>query len=296
MDITNLSQTAQQDDRLMPQWVNAARDAIASLTQQIAYANEQISTLKSQLSQAFQVVPTAGLTATVAAGNAKLPNGLIVAIAQTTITVFNNAISIVYISDTGQIRVSLERPSVGLELARVTASGGVITAVQNYPIFEVRPAAINLENYATVEYANSRNWQQVAIARKTTTFPISSKDTYHRLTWEELSGTGWNTGGTFTAPVAGKYVFHPQVRIDSTTPLSSPDLSGKMSLFLGNDEYNTALQQGESARADLVLNATNAEPAQMKQGDTASIRVYITIGSSCRVREKSICQVWRINN
>ncbi|HEY9782470.1 MAG TPA: hypothetical protein V6D09_20300, partial [Leptolyngbyaceae cyanobacterium] len=96
MDITNLSQTAQQDDRLMPQWVNATRDAIASLSQQIAYANDQISTLKSQLSQAFQVVPTAGLTATVAAGNVKLPSGLIVAIAQTTVSVPNNATSIVY--------------------------------------------------------------------------------------------------------------------------------------------------------------------------------------------------------
>jgi hypothetical protein len=292
MDITNLSQTAQADDRLMPQWVNAARDAIASLSQQIAYANDQISTLKSQLSQAFQVVPTAGLTATVAAGNVKLPSGLIVAIAQTTVSVPNNATSIVYISGTGQVVVSVERPSVGLELARVTAAAGIITSVQNYPIFEVRPAAVNLENYATRSYADSRAWKIQAYARKTAVFPVPGKDTYYRIPFESVAGTGFNTAGTFKS--VGTFIFKVQVRMDTTAVASSPDLSGKVSLFVNNEEAGIALTQQESARADLVFNAENVDPVVLTENDTADLRIYLTQGIQARVRENSRVTAWKL--
>lgn len=292
MDITNLSQTAQADDRLMPQWVNAARDAIASLTQQIAYANEQIGQLKSQLSQAFQVVPTAGLTATVAAGNVKLPSGLIAALAQTTITVPNNAISIVYISDTGQVLVSVQRPSVGLELARVTAAGGLITAVQNYPIFEVRPAAVNLEEYATRSYSDSRAWKIQAMARKTAVFPIPGRDTYYRIPFESLVGTGFNTAGSFKA--VGTFIFKVQIRMDTTAVASNPNMSGKVSLFVNNEEVGTALSQASSAFGDLIFNAENAEPVTLTSTDTADLRIYLTSGTQARVRENSQVSVWKL--
>ncbi len=291
VDITSLNQTAQQDDRLMPQWVNATRDAIASLSQQIAYANDQISTLKSQLSQAFQVVPTAGLTATVAAGNIKLPSGLIVAIAQTTVSVPNNATSIVYISDTGQVVVSVERPSVGLELARVTAEG-IITSVQNYPIFEVRPAAVNLENYATRSYADSRAWKIQATGRKTAVFPVPGRDTYYRIPFESIAGTGFNTAGVFKS--IGTFIFKVQIRMDTTAVASSPDLSGKVSLFVNNEEETLALTQFQSAVGDAVFNAENVVPVTLTSEDSADIRIYLTRGIQARVREGSRVTAWKL--
>ncbi|NEQ28492.1 MAG: hypothetical protein F6K28_57870 [Microcoleus sp. SIO2G3] len=294
-DITTLNQTAADSDRLAAAWVNAVRNKLADLDQQLAYANQQINSLKSQISQAFRVTQLTGLTIQYASGQVKLPSGVVVTISSGTLTVPASSVSYLWVSDTGAVQLTTTRPVIGLEIARIVSNATTITEIQNYPIFEVRTALPSLDEYATRAFAESRAWQLVAIARKTTTFSIPSRDTYHRLTWESLSGTGWNTGGTFTAPVTGKYIFHPQIRIDSSTPASSPDVSGKMSLFLGTDEYNTALQQGESAADDLVLNASNAEPAQMNQGDTASIRVYITTGTNCRVREKSLCQVWRIN-
>lgn len=293
-DIVGLDQVATDSDRVMAAWVNAIRNKVVSLEQQLAYANEQIGTLKSLVSNAFAIAPIAGLTANMSSGSIKLSNGTLASIPSQSLTFPNNATSIVFINDSGVVVVSATRPTIGYEIARVVTASNAITSVQQYPLFVVRPQEIDINNLATIAYANSRSWQSVAIARKASAYSIPGRNTYYTVPWETLFGTGWNTGGDFTAPVAGSYIFKVQVRVDTLAVASSPDMASKISLFSGNSEQGVALQQVESARGDLVFNAENAEPLVMAKDAIAQIKIYLTAGTQCRVRENSVCQVWRL--
>lgn len=131
-DIVNLSQVAQDSDILRAAWINAASRKIADLEQSLAVANEKLGTLQSQLSQAFQVTRSAGLTANVAAGTIKI-GGIVANIAALSITCPDNSTSYVYIDNNAQVLVATTRPLGGYEVARVVTDGGQITEIQNYP-------------------------------------------------------------------------------------------------------------------------------------------------------------------
>ncbi|NMG10831.1 hypothetical protein [Brasilonema sp. UFV-L1] len=293
VDIVNLGQVAQDSDILRAAWINAASRKLADLEQSLAVANEKLGTLQSQLSQAFQVTRSAGLTANVAAGTIKI-GGIVASIAALSITCPDNSTSYVYIDNNAQVLVATTRPSGGYEIARVVTSGGQITEIQNYPLFEVRPPAINTDNFATIEYANSRAWQRIALARKTQDFPIPARDTYYRIPFEALEGNGFNTSGLFTAQTAGDFVFHAQIRVTTTATQTSPDMSAKLSLFTAGQEY-AILGQTESARGDLTINASNARPLIMTAGQTADLRIYLTRGVQTSVRsDYSLVQVWKL--
>jgi hypothetical protein len=290
-----LTQTASDSDRLAAEWVNAVRNKLSNLEQQLAIASEQINSLKSQISQAFRVTQLTGLTAQYASGSVKLPSGIVVAISSGTVTVGASATTYLWISDTGAVQLTTTRPTIGLEIARITSSATTITEIQNYPIFEVRPAFPSLDGYSTIDYANSRAWLLTGTARKTTLQGLPSRDTYYTLFWQSISdGTNWNTGGIYTAPTTGKYVFHAQVRVDTTATASNPELAVKLSLFVGNVEIDTPLMQAMSAFGDISLNSSNAAPVQLNAGDTATIKAYVTNGTSVRVREGSVCTAWRL--
>lgn len=294
-DITNLNQTASDSDRLMSAWINNVRSKIIELDQSIAFANEQINSFRNELSQAFKVSSSGGLSANVAGGSLKLTQqGTVFAVSPTTITLTNNATNFVFINDTGVVSVSTNRPSTGLEIARVVTANGSISSIQNFPLFKTELAQVNLADYATVDYANSRVRKLIATGRKTLVQSLANRDTYYTVSYQSLTGTGLDTAGTFTCSIAGQYVFQSQLRIDTTTPLSSPDLAIKMSLFLEADETGAPLMQVESARGDVTLNANNAIPLQMTVGQRAYIRAYITTGSNVRVREGSSVSVWRL--
>lgn len=292
-DVVNLSQTANDGDRLAAAWINNARSAIAGLQNQVDSANLQIDSLKSQLSQAFRVTVLSGLTVSYAGGLVKLPSGLIASIASASLAIANNTTSYLYVDENGQVLTSTTRPDIGLEIARIVASSGQITQIQNYPLFEVRPTLPDLSLYATIDYTNGRSWQNINTAQKTTTQAIASRDTYYTITWQSITGTpGFNTAGTFTAPVNGNYIFHCQVRVDTLAP--DVPLAVKLSLFDSNSETGLPLAQGDSAYGDITLNASNAFPLQLEQGEDAYIKIYLTRGISSRVRENSRCQIWKV--
>lgn len=296
-DITNLNQTANELDRLAPAWINSVAARVKEIDTAIASANSQINALKSQVSQAFRVSPISGLNVQYAGGQIKLSNANVANIQAGQITLSNNAITYIYINDQGAVLASLTRPGIGQEVAKVTTLNGNVTDIINYPLFEVRPALPDFSDFATVDYANSRAWQLISVARKVNTFSIPGTDTYYTIPFESLKGTGFNTNGLFTMPTAiapGRLIFHPQIRVDTTSPLSSPDLSVKLSLFAGNDELGLPLAQFESARGDMTINASNAEPVLLTAGQQCTIRVYLTIGRNARVRENSVVSVWRL--
>ena len=294
-DLTNLNQVAVDNDRLMSAWINDVRNRILKLDQSLALANEQINSFRNELSQAFKVVATGGLTASVSGGSLKLTQqGTVFAVSPTTITLTNNATNFVFINDTGTVSVSTNRPSTGLEIARVVTANGSISSIQNFPLFKTELVQVNLSDYATVDYANSRIQKLIATGRKTSIQSLPARDTYYTVSYQSLTGDGLNTAGTFTCQVAGNYIFHSQLRCDTTTPLSSPDLAIKMSLFLEADETGLPLMQGESAFGDITLNARNAIPLAMTVGQRAFIRAYVTTGSNVRVREGSSVSVWRL--
>lgn len=292
-DITNLNQTASDNDRLMSSWINSVRSKIVELDQSLALANEQINSFRNELSQAFKVTSAGGLSATVAGGSLKLTQqGTVFTVSSTTITLTNNATNYIFISDTGVVSVSTTRPSTGLEIARSVTLNGSISSIQNFPLFKTELGQLNLSDYSTIDYANSRVQRLVALGRKTGTQGLPARDTYYTVTYQSLEGAGLNTAGTFTCAIAGKYIFHSQLRCDTTTPQSSPDLAIKMSLFFETDETGLPLQQGESAYGDITLNAQNSAPLQMSIGQRAYIKAYVTQGSNVRVREGSVVSVW----
>ncbi|MBW4633568.1 MAG: hypothetical protein KME30_17215 [Iphinoe sp. HA4291-MV1] len=293
MDLTSITQTAQDNDRLMPAWSNSVKDKFTAIEQEIAFAQQQLADLKAQLSQAFQVTPTGGLTVSVAGGSFKTTGASVIVVSPTTLTVPASATSYVYINDSGQVLVSTTRPAVGLELAKVVATGVGISSIQNFPLFEVKQA-INLSGYATIAYADSRSWQQIAVAKKTAVYNIPGRDVYYTIPFESLQGSGFNTGGVFTPPQGGKYKFQCQIRVDTLATASTPEMSGKISLFVDGQEIGTALQQGYSAFGDLVFNAENAEPIILTTAQQATIKVYLTSGTQCRVRENSTVVAWRV--
>ncbi len=294
-NITNLDQVASPNDVVMPDWVNVVATRIKSIELQLADAAQQINELKAQLSQAYKVQIKGNLNVALAGGSVKLLNGTIAIVPPASFNVTNNATTYVYINDsTGTLNASTTRPTTGLEVARVVASGGTITSAQNYPLFETKTPFPDLSQYATIAYADTRSWEAIATAKKTQRFSVPNTDTYYTVPFESLVGTGFNTAGTFTTPKAGKYIFHAQIRVDTTAPQTQPDLSVKLSLFIGADETGLPLMQAESARGDITLNAQNAEPVTLTVNDKAYIKVYLTDGYQARVRENSVVQVWRL--
>ena len=297
VDITQVGQTVQNGDRATAAWLNSVHQKFAYLEQQLALANEQISNIKSQLSQAFRVAPVSGLTVSYGAGSVKLSSGLVATTNGGLINVTDNTRSYLFVDNAdGLVKASINRAQNGYEFAYVVAAGGKVTQVVNYPIFETKTAPPDLGNYATLDYANSRSWEDLATARKTTQYAIPQTDTYYTIPFENLKGAGFNTAGLFTAPVGSgsrRYVFQAQIRVDTDAPFTQPDLAVKISLFANNSE-TCILQQMESARGDITLNAANAEPVTLQGGQTATIRVYLTAGYRARVREQSLVQVWRL--
>jgi hypothetical protein len=290
-DIIDLSQTAANGDRLGFQWINAVRDRISSLEQQLAIANQTIQDLKAQTAQAFRVSVISGLSLAYLGGQLKVKtSGIILTIAPGNLTAPANATSYVQIDMLGAVSVSTTRPSSGFEVARVVTDATSVLSVENYPLIEARGAEPDLSTYATIEYADSRSWNEVAVGKKTSSFSIPGTDTYYRIPLEALSGSGFATSGLFTAPATGRYVFSSRIRVDTLSP-SNP-LAVKLSLFVSGTEY--LLHQGDSAYGDLSASVQNNEPVTLNQGSTADMRVYLTRGTLARVRENSSVVVWQV--
>jgi hypothetical protein len=290
-DIIDLNATAANGDRLGFQWINAVRAKFIALDAQLAVANQTINQLRSETAQAFRVSVVSALNLSYTGGAVKLPSGLIATVAPGNITAPNNAVSFVFVNASGAIAISTTRPALGFEIARVEASNGAVTQLQNYPLFAVRPVDPDLSNYATVDYANSRAWKIQALGRKTSTFAIASTDTYYRIPLESLTGSGFATNGLFTAPVAGNYVFASRIRVDTTTP--NQPLAVKLSLYVGSTEI--LLHQGDSAYGDLSASVQNNEPVPLAVGGQADMRVYLTRGVNARVREGSSVVAWLVS-
>ncbi|MDY6899109.1 MAG: hypothetical protein SWZ49_13680 [Cyanobacteriota bacterium] len=288
-DLISLDQTATTNDRVMPQWLNAVKAKLETLEQQLALANETIQKLRAETAQAFRVTVASGLSLSYAGGVVKLLNGDTATISTGAISAPDNTVSYLYVDAAGEIAIAQTRPDIGLELARITTAGGKVTELINYPQFRVQQAPVSLEDYATVEYANSIAWSQVARGRKTSIFNIATTDTYYTIPFEELQGNGLNTGGIFTPPVDGTYLFNPRIRVDSLSP-SSP-LAVKLSLYINDVEV--LLHQGDSAYGDLSATMLS-ESFNLTTSDRVSMRVYLTRGTLARVREGSIFVCWRI--
>lgn len=288
-DLTSLDQAASENDRVMPAWLNAVRNKLTQLEQDLAVANQTIQQLRSETAQAFRVKVEAGLSLSYAGGTVKLLTGEIAVLQSGALTVPDNQTNYIYIDGTGAIAVNNNRPDTGLEVAKVTTTSGAVTELINYPQFTVKSSPIDLDDFATVEYADSKEWTLSAKGRKTAVFAIPSTDTYYTIPFESLEGIGLNTGGVFTPPVGGTYIFNPRIRVDSLSP-SSP-LAVKLSLFINGVEY--LLHQGDSAYGDLSASPMS-EGFNLTTSDEVSMRVYLTRGVSARVREGSTFSCWSI--
>lgn len=293
-DLINITQTAAANDRLMPQWSNSVKAKFEALEQELAFAQQQLADFKSQLSQAFKITPIGGLSVSVAGGMFKTISGTVLTVSPTTLLLADNQTHFIFVNNSGAVNASTIRPATSLEIGRVVTLAGKITDIVNYPLFEVKANLETLSSYATIEYADTRAWREQARARKNTNYNIPGRDTYYVIPFESLIGSGFNTAGVFTAPQAGKYKFQCQIRITTLAVASNPNMSAKLSLFQGNVEVNTPLQQGESAYGDLTFNAENAEPVTMALNEQATIRIYLTSGTQCQVRPGSVVQVWRL--
>lgn len=288
-DLTDLSQVASENDRVMPAWLNAVRNKLTSLEQQLAAANQTITQLRAETAQAFRVRVQAGLSLSYAGGTVKLLTGEIAVVQPGALTAPDNATNYIYIDGTGAIALATNRPDTGLEIAKVTASSGAVTELINYPQFAIKSSPVDLDDYATVDYADSKEWQLSAKGRKTAVFAIPATDTYYTIPFESLEGSGLNTGGVFTPPDNGIYLFNPRIRVDSLSP-SSP-LAVKLSLFINGVEY--LLHQGDSAYGDLSASPMS-EGFTLTTSDQVTMKVYLTRGVSARVREGSTFSCWRI--
>lgn len=294
--LTDITQNAADGDLVTGAWVNSLRAKLNALDAAIATASSQIGDLRSQLSQAFRVTAISGLLVAYAGGTVKLSaSGIVVTVAPGQLTLPASSTSWIYLDATGTMVSSTTRPTIGLEVATVTTNATTVTAIVNFPIFVVQPN-LNLDNYATIAYANSRAWEQVAYGRRTTSWIIPAAETFYTIPFETLQGVGLNTAGVFTAPAGTRsYVFHVQVRVDTTAVFTS-SLSVKISLFVepsgGSLTEYGILAQSESARGDITLNAENAQPISLSGGDKVTARVYLTQGVSARVRENSQIKVW----
>lgn len=295
-NITNLSQTASNGDIVQDSWVNAVNAEVDRLAQRITQLSSRISSAEEAFIP-FRSTPLSGLNLAYNGGSVKLPDGSVATLPPGTIGVIDNAISFLYVDDTGQMLVadSGNRPILGFEVARITATAGAITAVEHFPLAEVKPVLPDLKDYATVEYANTRSWFNAVTAHKNGVFPIPGTGQYYVIPFEviTLGGTdAFDTSGTFRPTTEGDFVFHMRIRVDTTAVFTNPNMGAKISLFVNNTEY--VIAQAESARGDLVLNGSNASPVRMAIGDVATVKVNLTSGTQCRVRQESTVQIWRL--
>ena len=295
VDIVNLSQTANPNDRLTSDWINVVRATVSDLQSQLALANQTINQLKADTAQAFKVSVVSALNLSYSGGSVALTSGLIAVIQPGNLTAPNNATSYIFINDAGVVQIASALPAIGFAIARVVTLNNAVTVLQNYPLFATRPTNIDLGQYATIAYADSRKWEQIATARKTALQALTGLASYTTIKFEALQGAGFATSGVFThTGSARKYVFDTSIRIDTTAP-NSADLSVKVSLFTNNSVEQAILFQGRSAEGDITGTARNVEPLTLNDGDTVAIKAYITSGVNVRVRENySAVTAWRL--
>lgn len=292
-DLVSYTQTAAVGDRLTSDWANSVRNAINSANTAIAANTQSINQLRADTTQAFKTSVLSGLTVSYLGGNVALTSGVIIAISPGTATVPNNATSYLFINALGAVTVDSSLPQGAVGMAAIVASGGVITSLQNYPLFAIRPS-FDPGAYATTTYAASRAWEKAAVARKNSLQNLANNAQYYIVTFESLQGAGFATNGTFThTGVQRDYIFDAQIRIDTTAP-NSANLSVKVSIFVNGTEQ-AILYQARSAEGDITGTGRNVEPFRLSDGDQVNIRAYVTSGVNVRVRENySVCVAWRL--
>lgn len=288
-DLTSLDQTAGESDRVLPTWFNAVSARFTEVTQQLAVVQEEVQKLRSETAQAFLVSRISGLSVSYAGGTVKLPDGSISAVSPGEITLPDNQINFIYIDGAGAVQANTTRPDTKFEIARVTTNSGNISEVINYPQFRVSTEINDLDDYATTNYVDSRQWQEVAKGVKNNIYNIPATSNYYIIPFEQISGNGLSTASQFTPSVDGRYLFNPRIRVDSLSP-SSP-LAVKLSLFINNVEI--LLHQGDSAYGDLSASPIS-EAIALTTSDIVTMRVYLTRGVLARVREGSTLVCWKV--
>jgi hypothetical protein len=102
------------------------------------------------IENSLKVTATTGLSLSVSAGTAELPNGSVVAIASTALVAPDNATSYVYVDRLGSIAIAVIPPVVRRLLAKVTTLAGVVTTVEDlrYPGQKaVSPVALSIKSF-----------------------------------------------------------------------------------------------------------------------------------------------------
>lgn len=290
-DLNSIEQIASSNDRLMFNWVNSVRQSVYDLRNSIATINQQIIDFNDKIINAFKISSVSGLTVSVAGGNIK-NNNTVSTVSPIQLTLLDNSTNYIFIDGTNIIKTATSKPETIYDIGYVVTLSGIITQIVNYPIFEIKQTP-NFDDYATVEYANSKTWQLIASGRKINVQGLPNRDTYYTVTYNEIEGIGLNTGGIFTVPQDGKYVIHMITRVDTSSPISNPNLSVKMSFFV-NDVQEVLLSQLESARGDATLNGSNAIPLILATGNIIRPTIYITEGVSVRIREISNIAIWKV--
>lgn len=295
-NITAINQTASNGDIVQDSWVNGVNAELDRLGGLITQLSSRVSSAEDAFIP-FRSTPLSGLNLAYNGGSVKLPDGTIATLPPGTIGALDNTTSFLFVDENGLMLIadSGNRPILGFEVARITAAAGVITAIEHFPLAEVRPVLPDLKDYATVDYANTRSWFNAVTAHKNGVFPIPGTGQYYVVPFENIilgGGDTFNTAGVFTPATEGDFIFHMRIRVDTLAVFTQPNMAAKISLFVNNTEY--VIAQGESARGDLVLNGSNASPVKMGLGDTATIKVNLTTGVQCRVRQESTLQGWRL--
>lgn len=300
--ITSLDQNVANGDTIDEQWFDAVNAAIAKLTQDLANTQQELETIKSQVTESLIVSLGGGLRLEISPGRVTLPDRTVSVIPSSNLQAIANDRSYIYINTTGQLEVSTTEPADGLlELAEATANDSEVTQLTNYPRLRVSTPTPNLDLLATRAYVDDNKFKPLATARKTSAFNIPQSDTYYVIPFESLTGSGFNTSGQFTAQKDGQILATAQIRVDTTRPDLYRDLSVKFSMFDVNSELGLPLSQMESADGDLTHNAITAAPITVTTGQVFTFRIYIsfrnrqvTTNDRIRVRENSRVTIWQV--
>ena len=302
--ISDLNQTAKNEDTVSPAWVNNVAARILAIEKNIGNLSSQANEIRNLLIP-FSLSIVSNTAVSYRGGQVMLSSRNTLAISAGTLEINEDGTSVIYIDPAGQVLASLDLPLNGYEIGLATRENGRLVSVQNFP-----PARItNLrQGLVTFDDLEPLIWHRVSSARLTTPQPFRTlgnppyTDRYLVVGFNSVeysqtteSGfTGFNDAGEFTTSEVGKtYAIHAQIRL---TGQPNQNLSGKISAFVtGQGELEIALAQAESANGDLVLNGQNALPVGISPGDIATVQAYLTEGDGdVIINRGSAVTIWEV--
>lgn len=109
----------------------------------LSNANGMIKQRVSAITDPFLVTAGSGLNVNVASGIVTIGAGTTVSLTATTIAVPDNSTSYVYIGSAGVVAVTSRLPAVGMSLAKVVTSAGVITSITDTRALSLRSVRVD---------------------------------------------------------------------------------------------------------------------------------------------------------